>query len=141
MLLHVVFDTNIWIAGLIWRGDPYRCLLLARGGIVQIVFCQPMAGELAEKLRDKFRFSANDIRAVMYELNRIGERVEITGQLRAVPADADDDKFVECAVVAGAQVIVSEDRHLLDHGQFGSTNVLTAYDFLVYMAGRFPKET
>jgi predicted nucleic acid-binding protein len=26
----VVFDTNIWISGLLWRGKAYQCLLLAR---------------------------------------------------------------------------------------------------------------
>jgi predicted nucleic acid-binding protein len=32
-----VFDTNIWISGLLWRGKAYQCLLLARANLVQIV--------------------------------------------------------------------------------------------------------
>jgi predicted nucleic acid-binding protein len=43
----VVFDTNILISGLLWRGKPYQCLLLARSGIVQPVYCPPMAEFLA----------------------------------------------------------------------------------------------
>lgn len=114
MPLTVVFDTNIWVAGLNWRGVAYRCLLLARTGTVQLVSCPPMAAELAEKLRQKFGFSENDIRAVMYEYRKISKQIVISGDLHVVNADPDDDKFVECAVVGGANMIVSEDRHLIN---------------------------
>jgi len=30
MLERVVFNTNIMVSGLLWRGKPYQCLLLAR---------------------------------------------------------------------------------------------------------------
>jgi putative PIN family toxin of toxin-antitoxin system len=126
----VVFDTNIWISGLLWRGKPYQCLLMARGKIVEAMYCQPMAAELSEKLRNTFGFTENHIHAAIYDLRRTCTSVEITGQLRAVAADPDDDKFVECAVVAGASVIVSGDGHLLKLGQYGDIRVLTAAQFL-----------
>jgi putative PIN family toxin of toxin-antitoxin system len=97
----VVFDTNIWISGLLWRGKPYQCLLLARAGVVQVVTCQPMTAELSQKLREVFDFSENHIRAVLYDLRRVAEHVEITGDLHVVTNDPEDDKFVECAVVGG----------------------------------------
>jgi len=96
----VVFDTNIWISGLLWRGKPYQCLLLARVGMVQHVYCQEMTAELSQKLRQVFGFSENYIRAVLYDLRRISERVKIVGELHVVADDPDDDKFVECALVA-----------------------------------------
>ncbi len=112
----VVFDTNIWISGLLWRGKPYQCLLLARGQVVQPVHCVEMVAELSEKLRETFGFSANHIQAVLYNFRRISEQVDITGDLHIVTDDPDDDKFVECALVAGATVIVSGDHHLLELG-------------------------
>ena len=90
-----------------------------------------MAAELAEKLRTKFRYSEHEIRAVVYELRRIASRVEITGQVKAVVADPDDDKFIECVLVAGADLIVSTDRHLLDLVQYQHIQILSASDFLV----------
>jgi putative PIN family toxin of toxin-antitoxin system len=126
----VVFDTNIWISGLLWRGKPYQCLLMARGKIVEAMYCQPMAAELSKKLRNTFGFTENRIHAAIYDLRRTCTSVEITGQLRAVAADPDDDKFVECAVVAGASVIVSGDGHLLKLGQYGDIRVLTTAQFL-----------
>ena len=126
----VVLDTNIVISGLLWRGKPYQCLLLARSGIVQAVYCPPMLAELADKLRRAFGFSENRIQAVLYDLQRVAERVDIAGSLRVVVADPDDDKFIECAVAASAAVIVSGDHHLLDLGKYGDTQILTAAEFL-----------
>ena len=77
----VVFGTNIWVSGLMWRGHPYRCLVIARVGIVRLVYCHSMLGELSRKLREVFGFSENHIRAVAYDVRRISDRVEITGDL------------------------------------------------------------
>lgn len=130
MAERVVFDTNIWISGLLWRGKPYQCLLLARAGVVQVVYCPQMVAELAEKLRRVFGFSENHLQAVLYDLRRVAQRVEIPGDLRVVADDPDDDKFVECALVAGAALIVSGDHHLLDLGEYEGIQVLSAAEFV-----------
>lgn len=126
----VVFDTNIWISGLLWRGKPFQCLLLARGMAVQRVHCTEMVAELSLKLRETFGFSENGIRAVLYDFRRISEQVDITGDLHVVTDDPDDDKFVECALVAGATAIVSGDHHLLELGGYEEIPVLSATEFL-----------
>jgi len=130
----VVFDTNIWISGLLWRGKPYQCLLLARVGMVQHVYCQEMTAELSQKLRQVFGFSENYIRAVLYDLRRISERVKIVGELHVVADDPDDDKFVECALVAGASLIVSGDHHLLELGECEGIRILSAAEFVARFA-------
>jgi len=126
----VVFDTNVYIAGLLWRGKPYYCLLMAKAGTVKLVYCTQTAGELTTKLREKFKFTEDRIHAVAYELNRIAEKVEITGNLRAVKSDPDDDKFVECALVGKASVIVSDDHHLTDLEKYEGIEILTSDEFL-----------
>ncbi len=130
----VVFDTNIWISGLLWRGQPYRCLLLARAGVVQLVYCRGMAAELSRKLRQVFGFSENHIRAVLYDLRRVAKNVEITGDLHVVADDPDDDKFVECALVADASLIVSGDHHLLGLGEYEGIQILSAAEFVARFA-------
>ena len=126
----VVFDTNIWISGLLWRGKPYQCLLLARAGVVQHVYCHDMVAELARKLRQVFGFSENHVRAVLYDLRRTSEVLEITGNLHVVAADPDDDKFVECALVVGASLIVSGDHHLLELEAYEGILILSAAEFI-----------
>jgi putative PIN family toxin of toxin-antitoxin system len=130
----VVFDTNIWISGLLWRGKPYQCLLLARGQAVQHVHCAEMMTELSEKLRETFGFSENHIQAVLYDIRRISERIDITGDVHVVTDDPDDDKFIECALVAKATAIVSGDHHLLELGDNRGIAMLSAAEFLARFA-------
>lgn len=134
MVERVVIDTNVWISGLLWRGKAYRCLMLARTGFVQAVYCPSMAAELTEKLRGKFRYSEHEIRAVVHDLNRIAIRFEISGSLRVIEADPDDDKFIECAVVAGATAVVSEDHHLLQLGRYREIEILSSAGLLKRLA-------
>lgn len=44
--------------------------------------------------------------------------------------DPDDDKFIETSLTAGAAIIVSGDRHLLDLGTVEGIEILTARQFL-----------
>lgn len=130
MAERVVFDTNIWISGLLWRGKPYQCLLLARSGVVQHIYCSETIAELSRKLRGTFEFTENHIRAVLYDLRRVSEKVDITGGLHVVEDDPDDDKFIECALVGSAEVIVSGDHHLLDIEAYEGIRILSAAEFL-----------
>ena len=126
----VVYDTNIWVSGLLWRGKPHQCLLLARAGVVRLAPCQAMVAELSEKLRHVFGFSENRIRSVLYELRGMSNQVEITGNLHVVVDDPDDDKFVECALKAGASLIVSGFHHLLGLGEYEGVRILSAAGFV-----------
>jgi len=132
----VVFDTNVMVSGLLWRGKPYQCLLLARAGLVQAVYCQEMMIELSEKLKEKFGFSPDRTQAVLDDWREHAQEVRITGDLHAVAADPDDDKFIECAQVAGARVIVSGNRHLLNLGEYKGITILSAADFLARFTSR-----
>ena len=117
---------------MLWRGKPYQCLLLARSGLVQAVYCPTILGELSQKLRDTFGFTENHIQAVVYEYRSISHRVEIVGDLCVVSEDPDDDKYVECAVVSGASAIVSGDRHLLNLQEYQGIRVFSAAEYLAH---------
>lgn len=130
----VVFDTNIRLAAVLWRGAAYKCWLAARAGLVDVVYCGEMLAEFSEKLYDKFGFSADNVRAAVYDFRRFSQQVEITGNLRVVYSDPDDDMFIECAVVAGASMIVSGDHHLLDLGEYQGIRIITPAAFLGWLA-------
>lgn len=130
----VVFDTNIRLAAVLWRGAAYKCWLAARAGLVDVVYCREMLAEFSEKLYDKFGFSVDNVRAAVYDFRRFGQQVEITGNLHVVYSDPDDDMFIECALVAGASMIVSGDHHLLDLEGYQGVRIVTPAAFLGWLA-------
>jgi putative PIN family toxin of toxin-antitoxin system len=132
-----VFDTNVLFSGVAWKGKPFQCLELARAGVVSGAACRELLEELVEKLQAKLSFSAEQSLHTMAELLTFLRVVPIAGQLRAVPADPDDDKILECAVAAGATHIVTGDRrHLLPLGSFQGIPIISPADFLVAVAVR-----
>ncbi len=119
----VVFDTNILISALFSQtGSPFRALALAKIGQIESVTCQEIMDEFAEKLLLKFKFSKDKTQSAVDEISSFSRMVEISGTLKAVPNDADDDMVIECAVVGNASHIVTGDKHLLSLGasQFGA---------------------
>ena len=126
-----VYDTNILLSGIGWRGSPYRCLELARQGSVEGLTCSEILDELAEKLTTKLNFSVSETTDVIADLLGFLRVVKITNTLKAIPADSADDKIIECAVVGEATHIVTGDRrHLLPLGSHQGVLIVTAADFL-----------
>ena len=97
--------------------------------------CRELLDELAEKLQSKLSFTPEQTLDTVADLLTFLRVVPITGKLKAIPADPDDDKVLECAATAGATYIVTGDRrHLLPLGSFQGIAILTAADFLAVAA-------
>lgn len=131
MSLAVVFDTNILFSAVGWSGNPYRCLELARTGVVKGITCRELLDELAEKLHLKLNFSDELVTETLTDLLGFLHLVTIPGKLKFIAADPDDDIVLECAVSGQADYIVSGDRrHLLPIGHYEGIGIVTASEFL-----------
>jgi uncharacterized protein len=134
-----VFDTNVLLSAVGWKGRPYECIELARVGHVHAVTCREIMEELAEKLKSKLQFSDDDVSDTIADLLTFHSLVNITGKLQVVPADPDDDKILECATVGNATHVVSGDkRHLLPLSQFQGIAIVSPADFIRFNKASSP---
>lgn len=130
----VVFDTNILFSSIGWNGTPFLCVELARTGQIEAVSCREILDELADILARRLGFDPQLIQDTLADLLTFIRVVPIPGTLKVITADPDDDKILECAVIAGASHIVSGDnRHVLPLGNHAGIPILSAAD---YLAGR-----
>jgi putative PIN family toxin of toxin-antitoxin system len=130
-----VFDTNVLFSAAAWQGTPYQCVELARHGDVAAATCVQLLDELSEKLQTKLHFTAEQALDTVVDLLTFLQVVPITGQLKVVAADPDDDKVLECAVAASATHIVTGDRrHLLPLHSYSSIQIVTPAEFLAAVA-------
>jgi len=82
-------------------------------------------------LESRLAQSSDIITETLSDLLSVLRVVSITGELKAIAADPDDDKILECAVVASATYIVSGDRkHLLPLGSFRGIHIVSPAEFL-----------
>lgn len=110
-------------------------MALAHDGVVQSVTCAAILDEFAEKLRDKFAFEEERVQQAVGDIRACSEMVTVPGAFRVVAADPDDDVVIECALVGGASIVVSGDRHLRALGQYEGIRVLSASEFLLSVLG------
>ena len=113
----VVFDSNVYISGLIFGGTPGALLVLAR--IDRFVLCvsQHIQDEVQTTLAKKFSWQLEQIRRACSPYWTIADFVKPTCDLKIVAADPDDDRILECAVDGNADIIVTGDDHLLNLGR------------------------
>jgi putative PIN family toxin of toxin-antitoxin system len=125
-----VFDTNVFISALITKGGrAEQAWLLAIQGEIEVYTSVPVMTEMARTLRTKFHWEDDQIRAAVRHIARIAEVVKPEVKLKIL-ADEPDNRILECARHAGAEYIVTGDRHLLKLASFEGIKIVTIADFL-----------
>ena len=134
--MKAVFDTNIFISAFIVPGSQgERAFLLARQRRVDLYTSVPILTETANKLREKFDQSEEDIKEALKIISRSAEVIKPSIKLNVL-RDIPDNRILECAVEAGADIVVTGDRHLLKLKKFQSIPIIRLVDFL----RMFPEE-
>jgi len=64
------------------------------------------------------------------KMKKLGIVKEVTGDVRGICRDPEDEKFISCALSASADSIVSGDKDLLDLRKFKSVKIVKVSDFL-----------
>jgi putative PIN family toxin of toxin-antitoxin system len=125
-----VFDTNIYISALITQGGrAEEAWLLAVEGRVDVYTSAAILTETAGKLREKFHWEDEWIKRAVRHIAVVARVVKPDSRL-AILKDEPDNRILECARHAGAEVIVTGDRHLLSIGSFEGIRIVTLADFL-----------
>jgi len=111
----VVIDTNVVVSALLFPGTSGRLIPLWKSGAIKPYASNEMIDEYIRVLAyPKFELSEQEIDLLLYhEILRYFEIVKVLQGGRIVKNDPSDDKFIWCAEAAGANVLISGDRHLL----------------------------
>lgn len=137
-MLRVVLDTNVLVSALLFHGPPNALVHLVLDGKLAPATSSPLLEELRRVLTTKFRYPAQVADLIHTEWNALCTIVEPTIQFSEIPADPTDNRVLECAVSAHADVIVSGDCHLLALNSFRGILILSPQAFLAQWRRRLP---
>lgn len=128
----VVFDTNVLVSALGFGGTPLDALLSAiTDRETTIAATDETLDELSRVLAyDRLPITPADRTTFLSILEREVDLVRPTASVDAIERDPDDNVFLECAVAADADYLVSGDDHLLELGTFRATRIVTPAAFL-----------
>ncbi len=134
--MRVVLDTNIIIGAFVApHGVLSSIVRFWRQREIEVVVAEEILGEYKralgyERLRKVHQMSDDEIADAIAKLRDIAIVVAPKEKLQIVQDDPDDDKFFECALAGGADVIVSGDKKVLGVGVYNGIYVLAPAHFV-----------
>ena len=128
--MQVVLDTNVLVSGVFWHGPASRILELWAKDKIDVVVSPAILTEyqrlLAELERGKPAGLADTWTVFIAQHATVIHPADHPRLCR----DPDDDKFLHCALSAGAKVLVTGDKDLLSMGRVADVELLTPAAFL-----------
>ena len=129
-MIRTVIDTNVFVSSF-RGGNPKGVVDLWRQG--QIILC------LSLKILEKYRrvlaivelsFDKTVELLAIFESGHSLVFTSRTPAIKAVKADPDDDKFIECAVALKADYIITGDKALNAVGDYMGISIVSPREFL-----------
>ena len=130
-MLRIVLDTNILVSAITAKGKPRDLLRLAIQRQYLLIASKETIEEFVEVLqRPKFKRTRNEVTKAKNVLVKTGKTIKVTSKRRVVEEDPDDDIFINTALDAKADYIVSGDPHLLGLSNYKGIEIVTVNGML-----------
>jgi putative PIN family toxin of toxin-antitoxin system len=137
--MQVILDANVLISAVISsRGAPAQILRLWEEERFDLVVSQPILEELERvihypRIQQRYDLPEDDVARFLQLIRGGAIVVEPNVEIAAIERDPSDNRYLECAIEAGASYIVSGDQHLLELGEFRGIVILPPAAFLAVL--------
>lgn len=134
-VLKVVLDADVWISALIWGGRPAEIIKAAEDARIKIFASEEIVGEISQvlnylKLKKVYQAAGLRHEELVEATLRIVKFIEATERVAVIVEHPADDRYLECALAAGADYIISGDKHLLKIASYRKTRILSSSELL-----------
>ena len=128
--MNVAFDTNVFVSGFT-RPTGRAAVALARiaANVDTLFVSQHIIDELLRVLSDKFGRNDAELAIVTAWISEHARLVTPTQTLNIL-ADEPDNRILECALAADADLIITGDRAMLALGRIEDTRIISLADYL-----------
>jgi uncharacterized protein len=130
---------------MLWGGKPAEIIKAAEDRRIYIFMSEEIISEISRVLaytKLERIYQAENLRRkdLIEAVLKIAKLVKVTKKVNVVHEHPADNKFIECALAAGAEYIVSGDKHLLNIGCHKKTKILSADEFLKAIETKHPSK-
>jgi putative PIN family toxin of toxin-antitoxin system len=133
--MKVVFDTNVFISGILWPGTCNELIVLAETKSIEVCCTPKLLTELKCVLnRPKFHSRLNNLKTTPNELiSLVINLVFFYPDLLIKPVikeDIADNRVLSCALASNSEYIITGDIHLLNLHNYKNIEILTPGSFI-----------
>jgi len=133
-----VFDCNVLISAIGWGGYPRACFNLVAAGQVTLCLTPEIWTEYDQRVPEVLaeKRPGVDARPMLDWILRTAIMVEPAPLGKRRSRDLKDDRYLTCALGAGAKFIVTSDRDLLDLEKPFGIKMRKPVEFLLHIRGK-----
>jgi len=129
--MKIVLDANIFISSFFWGGNPRLLLERVIKKQDELYISKEILVEIEEVIgRPKFHAGKDEIEYFVRSIEEIANKVVIKNKIKNGSRDKKDNKYIECALTAGADCIISGDTHLLEIKNYKNIKIINAKEYL-----------
>jgi len=131
----VVFDTNVVASASFWRGAPFDCLASWADGRCQAAVTPELLAEYHETMEMlRLEYPRHQVVRWAEALTEAASLFFPSERAGGATPDPGDEKVLECALAAEAEMIVTGDKkHLLPLRRFRGIEIVSTADFLLIL--------
>ena len=128
--MRVVFDSNVYVSTFATPGGVAdRAVRAATAAAVEIFISRPILEEVLGVMSRKFARAPEELARTALYLASLAEIVT-PGRRIDVLADGPDNRVLECASAAAADLVVTGDRQMLALGTWEGIEIVSLRDFV-----------
>lgn len=136
-MLKVVIDTNVFVSGVLVEAGSPSLVIKAwkRARRYQLFITEEIIQESLEVMR-RLNVDTEIIADWDKVIRKNAILVVSAGKIKVIKEDPSDNKFLECAIEAQADYIISGDKHLKKLVEFEGIKIIDARKFLNILVER-----
>ncbi len=124
----VVIDTNVFVSGSLFGGNPQKIIRLIEKYVVSLVISPEIQLEIFQKLAD-LEAPEENVKRLKALLTSTATPVVPTKHV-SICRDPKDNKFLEAAIASHANYLITGDKDLLALNSYKETGIVTPKQFL-----------
>ncbi len=134
-MMKVTVDTNILVSATFWNGDSHKIIEFVENKKLILILSQAILKEYAkvlqyEEIQEKIQKKNLVMKHTVLKIAQLSMIVDPKKKVKVVKDDPDDDAILECALEGNVNYIISQDKHLLNLGEFEGIKIVKPREFL-----------
>jgi putative PIN family toxin of toxin-antitoxin system len=126
-----VLDTNVVLSAFLYGGKPKQVLQELLSGNIQLAISESLIKEIRGVLqRSMFGLSSQIVQTILSDYTGVASWIEPVEHFDLVQDDPNDNQFIDCAVAAKADYLITGDKHPLKLATFRMVKIVSVDNFL-----------
>ena len=137
--MKIVLDANIFVSAFLWGRNPNEIVELVSDGEATLFITDEILAEADSVFRKrKFHLTEEEVEYHIRRIKEIGTKIKVADSERVTTGgcrDKTDNIYLECAVAAKADYVISGDIHLRELKEYQGIKIVNPAEYLEIVNG------